>query len=132
MDNYKDLAFNLVRGKNFAFLCTINPDGTPQVTPTWVDTDGEYVLINTKIGTVKYRNIKRNPNVALAIAEQSDPYNMVTIKGKVTELLTGPVPQRHIHQLAYKYLGLEKNPWSKPGEQRVILKIKPNRIASMQ
>jgi uncharacterized pyridoxamine 5'-phosphate oxidase family protein len=58
-------------------------------------------IINTKIGTVTYENIKRNPNVALAIAEHSNPYNMVTINGKVT----GPVHERHIHQLAYKYLG---------------------------
>ena len=48
-----------MRGKNFAFLATINPNGTPQVTPTWVDTDGEHLLINTKVGTVKYRNIKK-------------------------------------------------------------------------
>jgi len=120
-----------MRGKNFAFLATINPNGTPQVTPTWVDTDGEHVLINTKVGTVKYGNIRKNPNVAVAIAEQSDPYNMVSIMGKVVEVATGPVPERHIHQLANKYLGLEKNPWSKPGDRRVILKIKPERITGM-
>jgi len=128
----KESAFKLMRGKNFAFLATINPDGTPQVTPTWVDTDGEHVLINTVMSRIKYRNVKKNPNVALAIAEQSDPYNMVTVTGKVVEVVTGAVPERHIDQLANKYLGVEKNPWSKPTDKRVILKIKPERISGMQ
>lgn len=121
-----------MRGKNIAFLATINPDGTPQVTPTWVDTDGEYVLINTITRRAKYKNIKRNPNVAIAITEHSDPYNTVSIMGRVVEVVTGAVPERHIHQLANKYLGLEKNPWSKPTDNRVILKIKPEKIVGMQ
>ena len=120
-----------MRGKNFAFLATINPNGTPQVTPTWVDTDGEHLLINTKVGTVKYRNIKRNRNVAVSIAEASDPYNMVSIMGKVEEMSTGPVPDHHIDQLAKKYLAMDKNPWTKPGDRRVILKIRPVRISTM-
>lgn len=132
LGKYEELAFKLMREKNLAFLATINADGTPQVTPVWIDTDGEHALINTVVGRVKYRNIKRKPDVSIAITEQSNPYSTVTINGKVVEEITGPIAEHHIHQLAKKYLGLEKNPWSKTKEQRVILKIKPDRISGMQ
>src|SRR5690348_8548168 len=66
-------ARKMLEGKNFVYLATVNPDGTPQVTPTWVDTDGMFVLVNTAIGRVKHRNVKKNPNVALAITDQNNP-----------------------------------------------------------
>src|SRR2546430_704122 len=81
----------MLEGKNFVYLATVNPDGTPQVTPTWVDTDGKFVLVNTAIGRVKHRNVKKNPNVALAITDQNNPYNLVVIRGKVVDQLTGHV-----------------------------------------
>ncbi len=84
-----DDARKILEGKNFIFLATVNSDGSPQVTPTWVDTDGHYVLINTAVGRVKHRNIKKNPQVALAITEQGNPYKLVMIKGRVIEQVTG-------------------------------------------
>src|SRR2546426_7554745 len=72
-----------LEGKVFAFVATTFPDGSPQVTPVWVDTDGKFVLVNTAIGRVKQRNLKKNPRVALAIrseehtSELQSPCNLV-------------------------------------------------------
>jgi PPOX class probable F420-dependent enzyme len=132
MKKLDDDARKILEGKNFIFLATVNPDGTPQVTPTWVDTDGHYVLINTAIGRVKHRNIKKNPHVALAITEQGDPYKLVMMRGKVIEELTGPEAERHIDKMAKKYMGHEKYKNRKPGENRVLLKIEPHHISRMR
>jgi PPOX class probable F420-dependent enzyme len=120
----------MLEGKNFVYLATVNPDGTPQVTPTWVDTDGKFVLVNTAIGRVKHRNVKVNPHVALAITDLDNPYNLVVIRGKVVEQLTGRIAEDHIDKMSKKYRGIDKYPNRKPGEQRVILKIEPTRVIS--
>ncbi len=125
-----DNARKLLEGKNFIFIATVNPDGSPQVTPTWVDTDGRYVLINTAVGRVKHRNVKKNPHVALAITEQNNPYNLVMIRGKVVEQVTGRAAEEHIDKMAKKYRGLDRYPNRSPSEQRVILKIEPVRVTS--
>lgn len=125
-------ARKILEGKNFIFLATVNPDGTPQVTPTWVDTDGHYILINTAVGRVKHKNIKKNPQVALAITEQGNPYKLVMMRGKVIEELTGPEAERHIDKMAKKYMGHEKYQNRKPGEKRVLLKIEPHRVSRMR
>ena len=125
-------AKKILEGKNFIFLATVNPDGTPQVTPTWVDTDGHYVLINTAVGRVKHRNIKKNPQVALAITDQANPYKLVMMRGKVIEELTGPVAESHIDKMAKKYMGHEKYQNRRPGEKRVLLKIEPHRVSRMR
>jgi PPOX class probable F420-dependent enzyme len=131
LSKYEEPARKLIEGKNFAFLATINPDGTPQVTPTWVDREGEYILINTVKGRAKERNMQRNRAVAISIMEQANPYNMVTLRGEVVEIVTGPEAERHIDFLAKKYLGVDKNPWGQPGQQRVLFKIKAEWISGM-
>ncbi len=123
-------ARKMLEGKNFVYLATVNPDGTPQVTPTWVDTDGKLVIINTAVGRIKHRNVKKNPQVALAITEQNNPYNVVIIRGKVVEQVTGRVAEDHIDKMAKKYRGLDKYSHRAPGEQRVLLKIKPSHVVS--
>jgi PPOX class probable F420-dependent enzyme len=110
----------------------VNPDGSPQVTPTWVDTDGHYVLINTAVGRIKHRNIKKNPQVALAITEQGNPYKLVMIKGRVIEEVTGHVAEDHIDKMAKKYTGAEKYQNRRPGEKRVLLKIEPDHVSRMR
>ena len=76
----------LFQGKNFASFATLMNDGSPHVAPTWVDLDGNTILINTARGRVKEKNIRRDNRIALSIYDQENPYNMVTIRGKVTEL----------------------------------------------
>ena len=75
--------------------------------------------------------MKRNPSVAISIAEQTNPYNMVTIRGKVVGTVAGPEAERHIDALAKKYLGADKNPYREPGQRRVLFRIKPERISGM-
>lgn len=120
----------LIRAKNFGFLATLNPDGSPQVTPVWIDTDGEFLLVNTAIGRVKERNTRQDPRVAISIAEQKDPYNWITINGKVTEWIEGTRAEDHIDKLAKKYTGAMKFTKNSAKERRIIFKIKPTRILS--
>jgi len=122
----------LFEDKNFVFLSSLMKDGSPQVTPTWTDIENGYILINTAIGRIKQKNITRDPRVALAIADQNNPYDMVTIRGKVIEQISGDVAEEHIDKLAKKYIGKDKYPGRSPGEKRVLLKIKPEKIFHMK
>lgn len=120
-------AKSLIDGKNFGFLATIMKDGSPQVTPVWVDREGDYILVNTTVGRVKQKNIERDPRVAIAIADSNNPYSKVTIRGKVAEQIFDGA-DKHIDKLAKKYLGQDRYPW-RGKEKRVIIKIKPEKIS---
>jgi PPOX class probable F420-dependent enzyme len=122
----------LFEGKNFVFLSSIMKDGYPQVTPTWVDIENGNILVNTAIGRIKHKNISRDPRVALAIADQNNPYDMVTVRGRAIEQITGDAAEKHIDRLAKKYIGKDKYPGRSPGEKRVILKIKPEKVFHMK
>jgi PPOX class probable F420-dependent enzyme len=122
----------LFESKNFVFLSSLMKDGSPHVTPTWVDIENGYILVNTAIGRIKQKNISRDPRVALAIADQNNPYDMVTIRGEVIEQITGVPAEEHIDKLAKKYIDKDKFPNRSPGEKRVILKIKPEKIFHMK
>src|SRR2546421_11997455 len=115
--NLTESARKMLEGKNFVYLATVNPDGTPEVTPPWVDTDGKFVLENTAKGRVNHRNVKKKPNVALAITDQNNPYNLVVIRGKVVDQLTGRVADEHIDKMAKKYRFFFKYPSRPPGYQ---------------
>ena len=117
----------LLQGKNFGYLATLMPDGSPQVTPTWLDTDGEHILVNTALGRLKYENVIRDPRVAISVADSANPYNMMTVQGRVVEHTTSGA-EEHIDKMAKKYFGLDKYPGRAPGEKRVLLKIKPSKI----
>lgn len=121
----------LFEDKNFVFLSSLMKDGSPHVTPTWADIENGNILINTAIGRIKQKNISRDPRVALAIADQNNPYDMVTIRGKVIEQISGDTAEEHIDKLAKKYIGKDKYPGRSPGEKRILLKIKPERIFHM-
>jgi len=105
-----------------AFLATIMPDGSPQVTPVWFNTDGEHILINSAKGRVKDRNMRRYPHVALALMAMDDPYRYVQIRGKVVKISEVNAAE-HIHTLSLKYRGLRFD--IPAGQTRVIYKIKP-------
>jgi PPOX class probable F420-dependent enzyme len=125
----------LFEGKNFVFVSTLMKDGTPQITPTWVDLEeqnGGHILVNTAIGRLKQKNVSQNPNIALAIVDQNNPYDMVSVRGKVVEQIRGDVAEQHIDKLAKKYLGKDKYPGRSPGEKRIILKIKPEHVFHMK
>jgi PPOX class probable F420-dependent enzyme len=123
----------LFEGKNFAFLATLMRDGSPQVTPTWVDIDknNDTILVNTARGRIKHRNISIDPRVAVSLIDSSNPYDMVTVRGRVVEQIKGKNADEHIDKLAKKYLDKEKYPRRRPGEERVLLRIKPELVARM-
>src|ERR671918_1519241 len=122
----------LLQDKNFAFVSSLMKDGSPQITPTWVDIEeenGEYsILINTAEGRVKYNNLSRDPRLAISVMNRDNPYEMVTIRGKVIEQIRLNAAEEHIDKLAKKYLGVDKYPGRSPGEKRVILRVKPEKI----
>jgi PPOX class probable F420-dependent enzyme len=117
--------------RNFAFLSTINKDGSPQVTPTWIDLDEEHglILINTAVGRLKQKNVTRDPRVSISMIDGTgNPYSMVTIRGKVIEQSKFGADE-HIDKLAKKYLNTDRYPAHSPNVSRIILKVKPEKIS---
>ncbi len=121
------------KGKNFGFLGTVNKNGSPQVTPTWIDMmeneggNEAMILINTAKDRVKQKNVSRDPRVSLSIVDETNPYSMVTIRGRVVEQSTEGADE-HIDKLARRYLNAERYPSHSPNVKRIILKIKPEKI----
>lgn len=127
-EKYRDLLdFNK---KAFANLATVNSDGTPQVTPVWVDYDGNYVLVNSARGRRKDKNMQHNAAVALSILDPENPYRYLEIRGRVAEI-TEDGAAEHIDKMAQKYIGKEKYPWRGPDEVRVLYKIEPQHFSHM-
>jgi PPOX class probable F420-dependent enzyme len=116
--------------KAFAHVATVGRDGTPQVTPVWVDFDGTHVRFNTARGRVKDRNLTSNPKIALTVQDPDNPYRYVQIRGRVTEM-TEQGADAHIDALARKYIGQDRYPWRRPGEVRVMVKVVPERVQGM-
>ena len=115
---------------NFASLATVMPDGAPHVSTVWLDVDGEEVLVNTGEGLVKTENVRRDARVAISVFDQQDdPYEQVVIRGTVVDI-TPEGAEEHIDRLANKYLGVDSYPWREPGEQRLILRIRIDRISA--
>jgi PPOX class probable F420-dependent enzyme len=111
----------------FAHVATLNADGSPQVTPVWVDFDGTNVLINTAKGRVKANNLAREPRVALSIADPENAYRYLGIQGRVVDM-TETGGDAHIDKMAKKYLGKDSYPFRTPGEVRIIVKISPDKV----
>ena len=121
-------AVELLRKPVLAHIATVMRDGSPQVTPVWVDTDGQYILVNTAEGRVKTRNVKRNPHVALSAVDPASPLaGSLMVRGTVVEITTDGADD-HISFLARKYTGAERYS-NRSGEVRVILKIRPDSVS---
>jgi PPOX class probable F420-dependent enzyme len=116
---------------NFAYLATVNADGSPQVSPVWVDVDDGHILVNTAVGRVKERNVRRDPRVALSVGDRENQYDKVDIRGRVVDWVSGDEAYSHIDKMAQKYMGQEKYPWLQPDEERVIMRIEPEKISEM-
>lgn len=125
-DKYRDLFSK----RAFASLGTLMPDGSAQVTPVWVDLDGDLVVVNTAKGRQKDKNMRRDPRVALALIDPENPYRYLEIRGRVAEI-TEDGADAHIDKMAKKYLGADKYPYRQPGEVRVMFKIRPERTSTM-
>ncbi len=119
----------LLRKPLIAFVATVMRDGTPQCTPIWIDTDGTDVIFNTSRSRVKYRNIRRNPAVAISFVDSDNQFRMVEIRGIAEIVEEGGI--EHINFMAKKYLGQDTYPFLQPGEERVIVRVHPKAIAGM-
>ena len=111
-----------------ASLATIAADGSPQITPLWIDVDGDDLLINTARGRAKERNLARSPRVAVCVIDPDDPYNVLAVHGTVIEI-TAEGADAHIDFLAQKYLGVDSYPNRTADEVRVKVRIRTDRIA---
>ena len=111
----------------FAEVATLMADGSPQITQVWVDTDGEHVLINTAENRQKTRNVRRDPRVAINVHDPAKPFRIANIRGRVVEEISAGAKQ-HVDALAKKYMGADRYSFGQPGQQRIILKIQPERI----
>jgi PPOX class probable F420-dependent enzyme len=120
----------LLRGKNFAYIATVGEDGAPQVTPVWIDWDGQHVIFNTEKSRAKTQHLSRDPRVSVGISDSQNPYRYIEIRGRVVEM-TEEGAAEHIDKMAYKYMGKEKYPFNKPGDVRIIVKIEAKKVMGM-
>ena len=122
-EKYRDL-FNK---RAFASLATRMPNDDVQVTPVWVDVENGTVIFNSARGRVKDNNVRRDPRVTLTLMDPDNPYRYLEIRGRVVDITEKGAAQ-HIDKLAKKYLGVDKYPYAKPGEVRVLYRVKPEHV----
>ena len=129
MDLPEDL-IALLHQPSPCFVATVMPDGSPQLTQTWVDTDGKHVIINTVQGFQKLKNVERDPRVAVSVADPARPSRYYEIRGQVVNVTTEGGAE-HIEALAQRYLGAPY-PWFGGRDQvRVIVTISADKIRRM-
>ena len=116
--------------KAFGHLATIMPDGSPQVTPVWVDYDGKCVRFNSARGRVKDKNVRRNAQVAISMQDPDNPYRYLEIRGRVVEI-TETGADEHANKLSQKYTGKPVYTKRSPAEVRVLYKVEPQKVTSM-
>lgn len=123
-EKFHDLLLN----KHIACVATINPDGSPQVTPMWIDYDklNNHILLNTARGRKKTRNMSKGAKVAINVLDQTNPYRYIAIQGEVLAV-TENGAHEHINKLSDRYFGRPEYPLQE-GEIRVTVKIQPRYV----
>ncbi len=116
--------------KTLVHLATTGRDGSPQVSPVWVDLEGDTIIINSAKGRVKDRNMRSHAQVALSATDPDNPYRALMIQGRVVKI-TEDGADAHIDKMAKKYLGQDKYPFRSPTEVRVKYYIEPLKVATM-
>jgi PPOX class probable F420-dependent enzyme len=116
----------ILQDKAYGHVITLNADGKPQVTMVWIDVEGDEVLFNTAEGRLKPKNLRRDPRIIVSVQDRNDPQSHMVIHGKATVTEAGADP--HIDKLANRFLGADKYPFRRPGEKRLIVRIKVDRI----
>ncbi len=116
----------LVQRPVIANVATVDADGRPQVTPVWIDLEGDELVFNTARGRVKQSNLDSDPRVAVSVVDPDDPFNVVVVRGSVVATEDGA--DAHIDSLAKKYMGLDTYPMRQPGEVRVKYTVKTDKV----
>ncbi|MFI0468434.1 PPOX class F420-dependent oxidoreductase [Saccharopolyspora sp. 5N102] len=114
----------ILNKRAFAHVATIGPHGEPQSSPVWIDWDGRYLKFSQTKTRQKYRNLKREPRIAISVHDPDQPYRYVEVRGKVAKIEDDP-DRAFINKLAKKYLDEDEYPWPRPGEERVIVYVEP-------
>jgi hypothetical protein len=119
----------ILDGPTFSHLTTLDPGGWPQTSAMWVMRDGDHLVFNTAEGRRKWRNMAKDPRVAVSISDPDEPYSNYSIQGRVVEMRTSDGVDV-IDALARKYLDVKRYEWLRPGMVRVTVIVEPTRIAS--
>jgi PPOX class probable F420-dependent enzyme len=120
-------AEELLKGKNFCTVSTLRADGSVHSVPVWVDVQDGQPTLNTAEGRAWPRNLERDPRITLVVPDWQNPYEYVEVRGRVAER-THEGADEHIDALAKKYLGADSYPYRQPGEQRLIIRVEPERV----
>ena len=112
--------------KVFVHIGTLMGDGSPQVSPVWVNVDGNDIVFNTAEGRLKEKNLARDPRIALSVIDPDNAYRSVLIRGRVTEVTTAGADE-HINMLAKKYMDVDEYPYRQADEVRLIVRVEPER-----
>ena len=113
-----------------AHVATIGPDGAPQNNPVWFGWDGTHVLFSQTTGRQKYRNLQRQPQVALSIVDPANPYRYLEVRGTVEEIVDDP-GHAFINSMAKKYIDQDVYPWHQTGDHRVVVKVRQTHTTQM-
>lgn len=127
MVKLSDTIQQLLQKRVLCFFATVMPDGSPQMTQTWIDTDGQYILINTVEGYQKHRNVQRDPRVTISVVDPARRERAVSIRGRVVDI-TREGAEVQFKQLIQRYLGQEEYRYGQPGQVRILLKVAPEKI----
>ena len=120
MISLSDELQQLLQKPVFGFIATLMPDGSPQLTQTWIDTDGQYILINTVEGFQKVRNVQRDPRVTINVLDPAQPQHATNIRGRVVEI-TKEGAAEQFQRLIKRNLGDQEYSFGQPGQQRILL-----------
>ena len=125
-ENYRDLLDSTA----LAHIATIGPNGEPQVNPVWFDFDGKHVKFSQTKTRQKYKNVQRDERIALSIVDPSNPFRYLEVRGRVDQIEEDP-ENAFINKMAKKYIGLDVYPNNQPGDERVVLYVKPEHTTQM-
>jgi len=128
-DTFSDASRAIFAKNVLAHVASLGPDGAPNVTPVWVELDGEDIVINTALGRAKARNLAADDRVAVSLTDPDDPYVVIAVRGSVVGFTTSGADEV-IDRLAKKYLDVDAYPFRREDEIRVTVRIRPDRIAS--
>ena len=126
MAEFTDVQLAMMRGENFAAVATLKPDGMPQTSIVWVDTDGTHLVFNTRNDRAKGKHLRRDPRVSVTVFDRESPYRYFEVEGTAELDLEGA--DEHIHELSRKYNGVDFH----TPENRVIVRVTPRRIFEYQ
>jgi PPOX class probable F420-dependent enzyme len=121
-------ALPLLEGRHLAHVATVMADGSPQVTPIWIDHEGNTIVFNTATDRIKPRNLERDPRVSLSVIDAENPYAPLTVRGRVVEMTTEGADE-HIDALSSRYIDEDPYPFRQPGEDRLIVRIEPEKVS---